>query len=103
MDILNIIYYSKQDEKRKTLSLRDLCLRDEYNKGLETIFYVVRDAVDTNDLLDVFSKICYETFQLEEETTSYILFSVIDVYGNTNYLKFQRCKVFKKENTNEDN
>ena len=46
---------------------------------------------------------CYETFELLEETVSYIEFSVVDVYENTNYLKLQKIKKFiSKENKNEN-
>ena len=103
MDISNIIYYSWSDDKGKTLPLRDLCLKEKFESKLESIFYAARDAVSTEDLLNKFRNMCHESFEISEETTSYIVFDVVDAYGNTNYLKFQKQKVIKRENENEYN
>ena len=92
MNISNIIYYSRRDDKSQTLSLRDLCLREECDKGLETVFYAVRDSVDVQDLLAHFQKICHEHIEFECEEPSYIRFTVIDAYDNMNYLKFKKAK-----------
>ena len=92
MNISNIIYYSRRDDKSQTLSLRDLCLREECDKGLETVFYAVRDSVDVQDLLAHFQKICHEHIEFECEKPSYIRFTVIDAYDNVNYLKFKKAK-----------
>lgn len=90
MDISNIIYYTREGDKSKTISLRELCLRDEFD--LEAIFHAVRDAVDTKDLLCRFRRICCDVVEFDHDTEKYILFTVIDVAGNTNYLKFRRKK-----------
>ena len=93
MNISNIIYYSRRDDKSQTLSLRDLCLREECDKGLETVFYTVRDSVDAQDLLAGFKKICHEQIEFECEEPSYIRFTVVDAYDNINYLKFKKAKI----------
>ena len=102
MKVKHIIYYGCNDEKRDTLSLRDFCLRE--GLGLKDIFYAVRDAKSSEELLDRFREMFYESCELLEETASYIVFSVIDVYENTNYLKLQKIKKFiPKENRDEKN
>ena len=93
MNISNIIYYSRRNDKSQTLSLRDLCLREEGDKGLETVFYTVRDSVDAQDLLAGFKKICHEQIEFECEEPSYIRFTVVDAYDNINYLKFKKAKI----------
>ena len=92
MEISKIIYYSRQEEKSKTLSLRDLCLRDGYEQGLQTVFYAVRDAADAQDLLETLQRMCYEHIELECDEPSYIRFTVVDAYDNTNYLKLKKTK-----------
>ena len=92
MNISNIIYYSRRDDKSQTLSLRDLCLREECDKGLETVFYTVRDSADVQELLSGFKKICHEQIEFECEEPSYIRFTVVDAYDNTNYLKLKKTK-----------
>ena len=89
MDITNIIYYTRSEDKSKTLSLRDLCLREE-GQGLEKVFYTVRDAVNTDNLLESFQNLCCEKIDLDNETESYIRFIITDAYDNINYLKFQK-------------
>ena len=93
MNISNIIYYSRRDDKRQTLSLRDLCLREECDKGLETVFYTVRDSANVQELLSGFKKICHEQIEFECEEPSYIRFTVVDAYDNINYLKFKKSKI----------
>ena len=101
MEVKRIIYYSCNDEKRVTLSLRDLCLHEGFE--LKDIFYAVRDAADVQELLDALRRMCYERIELECEEPSYIQFTVVDVYENTNYLKLQKVKKFvAQENTNEN-
>lgn len=92
MDISNIIYYTREGEQSKTLSLRELGLRDVYDPDLETVFYMVRDAVDTNDLLDRFRRLCCDQVEFDCEKPTYIRFTVTDAQGNTNYLKFKKRK-----------
>ena len=92
MEISNIIYYSRQDKKNKTLSLYNLSLRGHYECELKTIFNVARISVDSKDLLKNFQNICDEHIELHYETPYYIRFLVSDAYGNTNYLKFQKSK-----------
>jgi hypothetical protein len=94
MEVSNIIYYTRQNNKSKTLSLRNLCIKEAYDNGLETIFYAVRDSGDTNQLLEMLNKICYEQITFESETPSYIRFSVVDAYDSTNYLKFKKRKIY---------
>ena len=101
MEVKRIIYYRCNDEKSETLSLRDFCLHEGFE--LKDIFYAVKDAANSQELLNRFREMCYETFELLEETVSYIEFSVVDVYENTNYLKLQKIKKFiSKENKNEN-
>ena len=90
MEVKHIIYYRCNDEKRDTLSLRDVCLRKGF--GLEDIFYAVKDAANAQDLLANFKRICYEHIELECEKPSYIRFAVVDIYDNINYLKFKKAK-----------
>ena len=85
MEAKHIIYYKCNDEKRDTLSLRNFCLREGFK--LEDIFYAVKDAADAQDLLSNFKKICHEHIEFECEEPSYIRFTVVDTYNNTNYLK----------------
>lgn len=89
MEISNIIYYTREGSKSRTISLRELCLRDDAD--LEVIFHAVRDAESTQDLLDRFRRICCDPVELHEENEKYIMFTVLDVInGKTNYLKFRR-------------
>lgn len=91
MDISNIIYYTRDAEGHgSTVSLRDLCLREDIE--FEAIFHAVRDAVDTQDLLDRFRRISCDQIELCREIPTYIMFTVVDVNGNTNYLKFKKRK-----------
>ncbi len=94
MNISNIIYYTRKegDVTSTTLSLRNLCLREDVE--LEHIFYAVRDAVDTDDLWARLTRLVYDHIVLEDETPSTIMFTVYDINGNTNYLNFKK----KKEN-----
>ena len=92
MEVLDIIYYTRQNEKSITLSLRDLCLKEAYDHGLQTVFYAVRDSADAQDLLAHFQKICHEQIEFECEEPSYIRFTVVDAYDNINYLKFKKTK-----------
>jgi hypothetical protein len=91
MDISKIIYYTKDgDSAYRTISLRNLCLREEVE--FEAVFHAVRDAIDETDLLDRFRRICCDQVELdpEEHSSTYIRFIITDVYGNTNYLKFRK-------------
>ena len=90
MEISNIVYYTRQNEKSRTLSLRDLCLKEKYDCGLQTIFYAVRDSVDAQELLTKLQEICHEQIELERENLFYVRFTVHDVYNNINYLKFNK-------------
>ena len=88
MEVKHIIYYRCNDEKRATLSLRDFCLREGFE--LKDIFYAVKDASNAQELLEELHRICYEHIELECEEPSYIRFTVIDAYDNTNYLKLKK-------------
>ena len=90
MEVKCIIYYRYTDEKSKTLSLRDFCLHEGFE--LKDIFYAVKDAADAQELLDVLKHMCYEQIEFECEEPSYIRFTVIDAYDNTNYLKLKKTK-----------
>ena len=88
MDVKRIIYYGCNDEKREPLSLRDFCLHEGFE--LKDIFYAVRDAADAHELLDILHCMCYEHIELECDKPSYIRFTVVDAYDNTNYLKLKK-------------
>ena len=88
MEVKYIVYYRCNDDKRDTLSLRDFCLRDGFE--LKDIFYAVRDAADAQELLDTLQRICYEHIELEHDEPTYIRFTVVDAYDNTNYLKLKK-------------
>ena len=90
MEVSNIIYYTRQNEKSRTLSLRNLCLKETYNCGLQAIFYAVRNSVDAQDLLTNLQKICHEKIEFECENPGYIRFTVIDASGNKNHLKLKK-------------
>ena len=90
MEVKHIIYYRCNDEKRDTISLRDVCLREGFE--LEDIFYAVKDAADAQELLANFKRICHEHIEFECEEPSYIKFSVVDACDNINYLKFKKAK-----------
>lgn len=84
MEVSKNIYYTRQNEKSRTLSLRDLCLKETYDCGLQTVFCAVRDSADVQDLLAHFQKMCREHIEFECEEPSYIRI------------------IKKKDNTNED-
>ena len=88
MDISNIIYYTREGNKSKTISLRELDLREEFD--LEAIFHAVRDAIDEQDLLCRIRRISCDLIELDTTSASYVRFIVTDVCGNTNYLKFKK-------------
>lgn len=90
MEVKHIIYYRCNDDKRDTLSLRDLCLHEGFE--LKDVFYAVKDAADAQELLDAFQRMCYEHIELEFDEPSYIRFTVVDAYDNTNYLKLKKTK-----------
>ena len=90
MEVKHIIYYRCNNEKRDTLSLRDFCLREGFE--LKDIFYAVRDAANARELLGTLQHICYEHIELECDEPSYIRFTVVDAYDNTNYLKLKKIK-----------
>ena len=90
MEVKRIIYYRCNNEKREPISLRDFCLREGFE--LKDIFYAVRDAVDSQELLDVLQRMCYEHIELECDELSHIRYTVVDAYDNTNYLKLKKTK-----------
>ena len=90
MEVKRTIYYRCNDEKRDTLSLRDFCLHEGFE--LKDIFYAVRDAADAQELFDALQRMCYEHIVLECDKPSYIRFTVVDAYDNTNYLKLKKAK-----------
>lgn len=90
MDISNIIYYTRDEAtgKSSTISLRELCLRDEYS--LEDIFHAVKDATDELDLLMRLQRLIHDRLYLDTSSANYLRMVVVDVQGNTNYLKFRK-------------
>lgn len=92
MDICNISYYHYDTEadKRTTISLRDLSLREEFD--LEAIFNAAKDAIDAEDLLERIRRLVYNPVESDCANMKYIRFKVIDTYGRTNYLKFKKAK-----------
>lgn len=90
MDISNILYYTRDygAEKNRTLSLRELNLREEFD--LEAVFYAVRDAVDAQDLLERIQRLVFDEVRFDDESKSYVRFVVHDCNGNNNYLKFRK-------------
>ena len=90
MEVKHIVYYRCNDEKKDTLSLRDFCLRDGFE--LKDIFYAVRDAANAQELLETLHRICYEHIELECDEPSFIRFTVVDAYDNTNYFKLKKIK-----------
>ena len=93
MEVKHIVYYRCNNEKRDTLSLRDFCLREGFE--LKDIFYAVRDAADAQELLETLQRVCYEHIELERNEPSYIRFTVVDAYDNTNFLKFKKYTCLK--------
>ena len=92
MDFKRIIYYTRENDTGKTISLRDLCIKEEYDAGLETIFYIVRDSAGAQELLDKLNMMYHESFVLAQNDISCIVFKVIDCYDNTNYLKIRKVR-----------
>ena len=91
MDNMDIIYYTRNDEgKGKTISLRELNLREEI--ALEAIFYAVRDAVDEQDLLDQLRRLIWDEVIPDRTCPTYFSFRIIDMCGNISYLKFKKKK-----------
>ena len=104
MDFKRIIYYTRENDTGKTISLRDLCIKEEYDAGFETIFYIVRDSVGAQELLDKLNMMYHESFALEQNDISCVVFKVIDCYDNTNYLKIRKVKNTNlREGINDDN
>lgn len=90
MDISHIIYFTRDNEKSKPISLRTICLRETYENRLETIFYAVRDAIDRQDFLSRFREICCEQVEFAEENEKQITFKVINACGECNYLRLKK-------------
>ena len=104
MDFKRIIYYTRENDTGKTISLRDLCIKEEYDAGLETIFYIVRDSAGAQELLDKLNMMYHESFALEQNDISCVVFKVIDSYDNTNYLKIRKVRNTNlRKGINDDN
>lgn len=87
MEVSKIIYYTRVDGKSKTVSLKELNLREDFY--LEDIFYAVKEALDANDLLNRFKRILCDEVELDTESTQCLRFIITDFEGNTNYIKFK--------------
>lgn len=93
MEVSKIIYYTRENGNSRTVSLKELNLR-EYC-FLEDVFYAVRDAVDMEDLLSRFRRIICDPVELDTTDPKNPRFVITDATGNTNYI---RLKPAKKEN-----
>lgn len=87
MEVAKIVYYTRVDGKSKTVSLKELNLREDFY--LEDVFYAVKEATDANDLLQRFQRILYDTVALDTADTKTTRFIIVDTEGNTNYLKLK--------------
>ena len=87
MNISKIIYYTVEDNKSKTVSLRELSFREDFY--LEDIFYAVKEAADKEDLLNRFKRILCDEVEIDPTATWCLRFIVTDTRGNTNYIKFK--------------
>lgn len=96
MERMDIIYYTRKDDKGITISLRELCLREEV--ALEAIFYALRDSTDEYDLLDNLRRLICDEINLGEVTDTYIQYTITDSDGNTNYLKFKKSRRYENGN-----
>ena len=103
MNIKRIIYYTQENNCRRSLSLRCLHIKDANRYKLEDIFYAVRDAANVQSLIEKLEKICSESFSLETETISYITFKVTDIYEHTNYFKLKKIKTFLPKGNRDEN
>ena len=89
MEVAKIIYYTRVDGKSKTVSLKELNLREDFY--LEDIFYAVKEAVDEHDLLIRFKRIMGDPVELDTKSKC-LRFIVTDMDGHTNYIKFKMRK-----------
>jgi hypothetical protein len=90
MEVAKIIYYTREGDKHRTVSMKELNLREDFY--LEDVFYAVRDAVGVYDLLDRLKKILHDQVELDTENQNNIRFIITDVCGNVNYLKLKPAK-----------
>lgn len=95
MEVSKIIYYTREGDKNKTISLKELNLREEYY--LEDVFYAVKDSIDEYDLMTRLANILHDGICLDCNTKPDIVYLITDIQGNTNYLKLK----MKKENKND--
>ena len=93
MEVSKIIYYTRVDGKSVTVPMKDINLREDF--FLEDIFYAVKEATDENDLLNRFKRIICDEVEIDADATNHLRFTVTDMHGNVNYIKF---KMRKKEN-----
>lgn len=92
MEVAKIIYYTRVDGKSKTVSLKELNLREDFY--LEDVFYAVKEAADIYDLTFRLKRILHDQIELDTEDPDNPRFTITDVRGNVNYLKLKP----KKEN-----
>jgi hypothetical protein len=102
MNISKIIYYTRENDKNHPISLRALCPKKE-NIGLETIFYLVKDAPDIQELLKKLNDTYYEHMELENDEPSAIRLKVVNAYDSINYLTLKKRKTLNKEISHENN
>lgn len=92
MEISKIIYYTREGDKNKTISLKELNLREEYY--LEDVFYAVKEATDEYDLMTRLTNILHDRICLDCDARPEIVYLITTVQGDTNYLKLK----MKREN-----
>ena len=64
----------------------------------------MRDSVSAQELLDKLNMTYRESFGLEQDDISCIIFKVIDCYNNTSYLKIRKVRDKNiREGINDDN
>lgn len=87
MEVAKIIYYTRVDNKSRTVSLKELNLREDFY--LEDVFYAVKEALDANDLLQRLQRILCDEVELDTKDKKAVRFNITDLSGNTNYLKLK--------------
>ena len=90
MEVTKIIYYTREGDKHKTVSMKEMNLREDFY--LEDVFYAVKDATDVNDLLDRLKRILCDEVELDTTDSTNLRFIVTDAWGTINYIKLKPAK-----------